>query len=260
MKKIENAVVIENKKVASNIYDMFLKSDNIAKESVCGQFIEMYVDNGVNILPRPISICEINASEGIIRIMFQVVGNGTAYFSGLKRGDIIRVLGPCGNGFNIKETDLSILVGGGIGIPPLFETAKRIKGRKIVVLGFKNKDSVILKDEFEKLKAEVLVSSDDGSIGFKGNVVELIKEKGIVEKNSIIYSCGPIPMLKALSEFANETNTKCMISLEERMACGVGACVGCAVKVFDKNEKSEIYKKVCTDGPVFSSKEVIFDA
>lgn len=249
MKSIEIAKVISINFINDLICDLKLSCPIIAKEAKAGQFVEVYPDNGVNLLSRPISICEINKEEGSLRLVFQIVGKGTKLFSELKQNDEIRLLGPCGNGYTLGEGK-SILVGGGIGVPPLLETCKQLKGEKIVVLGFRS--GSFLLEEFEKLGAKVYIATDDGSVGFKGNVVDLLKAEDI--KGDMIYSCGPKIMLKFLSLYAEENNIPCQVSMEERMACGIGACVGCVVQI--KDGDSWTYKKVCKDGPVFDSKEV----
>lgn len=251
MKSIEMAEVMSMDFINENICDMTIKCTNIAKEARAGQFVELYPDNGVNLLSRPISICEINKDEGSLRLVYQIVGKGTELFSKLKKGDSIRVLGPCGNGYSLKE-GVSLLVGGGIGVPPLLETCKNIKGEKIVVLGFRS--GSFLKEDFEKLGAKVYITTDDGSEGFKGNVVDLLKKENI--NADVIYSCGPKIMLKFLSMWAEENNIECQVSMEERMACGIGACVGCVVQI--KDGEDWVYKKVCKDGPVFDSREVMW--
>ena len=249
MKSVEMAKVLSIGFLNDSICDLKILCPKIAKEAKAGQFVEVYPDNGENLLSRPISICEIDKEVGSIRLVFQVVGKGTKLFSRLKVNDEIRVLGPCGNGYNLKGGK-SVLVGGGIGVPPLIETCKQLEGEKIVVLGFRSGSFLV--DEFEKLGAKVYVATDDGSVGFKGNVVELLKSENIVGDN--IYSCGPKVMLKFLSMYAQEKNIDCQVSMEERMACGIGACVGCVVQI--KDGDSWVYKKVCKDGPVFDSKEV----
>ena len=253
MKSIEMANIVSIKNITDNICDMVLKCPDIVKNARAGQFIELYPDNGENILARPISICKIDKAEETIRIVFQIVGKGTKQFSELKTGDKIRVLGPCGNGYEFSEANnTTILVGGGIGIPPLLEACNQIKGQKIVVLGFRSE--AFLVNEFEEAGAKVYIATDDGSAGFKGNVVELLKHENI--KGDVIYSCGPKIMLKSLSAWAKENNTTCYVSMEERMACGIGACVGCVVQI--KDGDGFIYKKVCKDGPVFNSEEVLW--
>lgn len=249
MKSIEIAKVISINFITDVICDLKLSCPVIANEAMAGQFVEVYPDNGINLLSRPISICEINKEEGILRLVFQIVGKGTKLFSELKFGDEVRLLGPCGNGYTLSEGK-SVLVGGGIGVPPLIETCKQLKGKKIVVLGFRSGSFLV--EEFEKLGAKVYVATDDGSVGFKGNVVDLLRAEGI--KGDMIYSCGPKIMLKFLSMYAEENNIPCQVSMEERMACGIGACVGCVVQI--KDGEGWAYKKVCKDGPVFDSREV----
>jgi len=253
MKKVVDALILKNISVTDNIFDMLIKAPAAAENAAAGQFIEIYTGNGVNLLPRPISICEINKNEGTLRIVYQVVGKGTGIFSRKKKGDILKIIGPLGNGYNIKNVNKSIFVGGGIGVPPLLETVKQTKGEKVVVLGFRSMD--ILKDDFEKTGARVLIATDDGSVGFKGNVIDLMKYENIT--GDVIYSCGPRIMLKFLSQYAESKGIECFVSMEERMACGIGACVGCAIKIKDGNYF--VHKKVCKDGPVFNSKEVLWN-
>jgi len=253
MKKVENAVVLRNISIANNIFDMIIEAPAIAENSAAGQFVEIYTGNGVNLLPRPISICEIDRNRGTLRLVYQVVGKGTEIFSKKVEGDILKIIGPLGNGYNIKNVKKSIFVGGGIGVPPLLETVKQANGEKIVVLGFRT--GTILKEDFEKTGAEVLIATDDGSVGFKGNAVELMKAENI--SGDIIYSCGPKIMLKFLSQYAQSKGIECFVSMEERMACGIGACVGCAVKI--KDGDFFVNKKVCKDGPVFNSEEVLWN-
>jgi len=255
MKKIEYSVVLKNTPITDNIFDMLVNAPDIAQNAVSGQFVGIYTENGINILPRPISICEIDKDAGTLRLVYQIIGKGTEIFSHKKNGDILKIIGPLGNGFDIKNVSQNVFVGGGIGVPPLLGAVKQIKSSKIVILGFRSEKNIILKDDFERAGAKVFVATDDGSVGFKGNVVELMKEKNIT--GDVIYSCGPKVMLKFLSQYAEEKNILCFVSMEERMACGIGACVGCAVKV--KENDSFINKKVCKDGPVFDSREVMWD-
>lgn len=257
MKKVEDAVIVKNEPCAENIYDMVLKAPYIAEKAQAGQFVEIYVENGINLLPRPISICEINKENGTIRLMYQVVGEGTKIFSQLKDRQNIKIMGPLGNGFKIYRSYNNVFIGGGIGVPPLLETVKAFKGVKNVILGFKNKDCVILEDDFKKLGAEVFIATDDGSYGFKGNAIELMESLNL--NIDVISSCGPKIMLKSVCEFAQKRDITCQISMEERMACGIGACVGCVVKIKECHSDKWSYKKVCTDGPVFDSCEVIWE-
>ena len=256
MKTVEYAEILENDKIADDIYSMTLFSPIIAKEAKAGQFVEVYTGLGEYILPRPISISEIDSRNGKLTLVYQTVGKGTEYFSQCPVGDLIKIMGPCGNGFEIKNcAKKHILVGGGIGIPPLVQLCKELKGEVTVFLGAKS--SPVLADKFRKLGAEVYIASDDGSIGFKGNVVELMNE--IKPDGDMIYSCGPKIMLKFLAKWAEENNIPVQVSMEERMACGIGACVGCVVKIKRKGENDWQNLKVCKDGPVFMGDEVMWD-
>lgn len=251
-KAIVSAKILKNVEIFPDIFDMILESRELSSTARAGQFLKIYVDNNKNLLPRPISICEINKEENTLRVVYQKLGEGTEYFSNLEKGEFLRVIGNCGNGYTINNGATHILVGGGIGVPPLLETCKQLKGEKIVILGFRT--GSYLKDDFEKAGAKVFVATDDGSIGFKGNVVELLKENNI--QGDYIYSCGPKPMLSALTTYAKNNNIDIQVSLEERMACGVGGCVGCVAKINQNDEP--VFKKVCKDGPVFNGLEVIF--
>lgn len=251
MKYVENARVVSIEFLQKNICSLVLECPKIAKDAKPGQFIEIYPDNGVNLLSRPISICGIEVVAGNIRVVFQVVGKGTEIFSKLKKGDRIRVLGPCGNGYNIVGGS-ALLVGGGIGVPPLLETAKKLDCPKVAVLGFRSNPFLI--NEFATICDRVYVTTDDGSEGFKGNVVQLMEKENL--SADMIYACGPKIMLKFLSQYAMKNNIPCQVSMEERMACGIGACVGCVVEI--KEGEGTTYKKVCKDGPVFDCKEVVW--
>lgn len=254
MKSFTTAEILSNKEIAENIFEMNILVPEISNEAKPGQFINIYTGLGENILPRPISISEIDKEKGSLTLIYQIAGKGTKVFSSLKENDKVQVLGPLGNGFEISEKEGTyILVGGGIGAPPLVEVAKNLKGRIIVFLG--SRSNPILVEKFQFLGAEVNVATDDGSVGFKGNVVELMKEINL--NADAIYSCGPKIMLKFLSEWALEKGIDAQVSMEERMACGIGACVGCAVKI--KKDNGFENKKVCKDGPVFKGSEVIWD-
>lgn len=253
MKTVVLSEVLYNNAIALNIFDMAVKAPKLAEMAKPGQFVEIYTDSKALLLPRPISICEIDAKNGILRFVYQVVGKGTEIFSKLKKGDSLKILGTCGNGYTLCNDNLHhIIVGGGIGVPPLLELTKKLDGKKTVILGFRN--GCFLDDEFKKY-ADVYIATDDGSVGFKGNVVQLLESLDI--KGDIIYSCGPKIMLKALSLYAQKNKINCQVSMEERMACGIGACVGCVVKI--KENEGWTYKKVCKDGPVFDPREVIWE-
>lgn len=254
-KKKCKAVITSQVMISEGIYSMWIKfpqDNNIAASAVPGQFISMYSNDGSRLLPRPISICEINSDEWMLRVVYRVVGKGTEEFSKLETGDSIDIVGPLGNGFTLKEGK-NILIGGGIGIPPMLELAKQLKGETCVVLGYRDND-LFLSEEFEKYAA-LYVSTEDGSVGTKGNVIDAIKENKLKADN--IYACGPIPMLKGVKAYALENGIKAQISMEEKMACGIGACLGCVCQSKDKDSHSNVNnKRVCKDGPVFDAEEI----
>lgn len=224
----ERAVIVSQKCIGTDIYDMVLSFPRGAKEAKPGQFIAMYCEDGTKLLPRPISICGIDAENGTLRVVYRIAGEGTRLFSKMKEGDSLEVLGPLGNGFTMKE-EKAIIVGGGIGIPPMLELAKQLSCEKTVVLGYR--DELFLKEEFDAC-TDVVVATEDGSCGTKGTVIDAINEANV--DGAVIYACGPMPMLKALAEYAEAHDMEAQISLEERMACGIGACLGCICKTKKK--------------------------
>ena len=247
----KSALVLSVDTLGEGITQIWLSCKEVASEAVAGQFINVYCNDNTRILPRPISICKIDKEEGKLRIVFRVVGSGTDEFSKLKEGDSIDIMGPLGNGFTLKD-EPAIIMGGGIGIPPMLEVAKQLTCEKTIVLGYR--DSLFLKDEFEKY-GKVVVSTEDGSFGTKGNVIDAIKENDV--KGKVIYACGPKPMLKGIKAYALENNIEAQISMEERMACGIGACLACVCKSSQVDAHSNVNnKRVCKDGPVFYAQEV----
>lgn len=249
-----DAEIIYNKEIADGIYDMSVKAADIAKTATPGQFVNIYTRDKSKLLPRPISICEINADEGILRLVYRAnKGNtGTKEFASYKAGEFVDIFGPLGVGFEVNY-DEAILIGGGVGIPPMLELSKQIYGRKVVVLGYRNNE-LFLKDDFLNY-SKVYVATEDGSVGTKGNVLDCIKENNI--RGKIILACGPKPMLKAIKEYAMEKGIECYISLEERMACGIGACLACVCKTTDINDHSLVKNaRVCKDGPVFKAEDI----
>ncbi|OON93994.1 MAG: oxidoreductase [Candidatus Epulonipiscioides saccharophilum] len=245
-KIIKYATIVENTLIAPDIYQMVIYDPQIASTAKVGMFINLYPQNSHTLLPRPISISEI--SENTLTIVYQVVGYGTTEFSILKSGDKIQISSALGKGYTIADVETHILIGGGIGTPPLVELAKQIKTKKIAVLGFK--DEPILANKFLEAGAEVYIATETGKVGFKGNVIDLIQSENIV--GDYYYACGPKPMLKALKNFCKNINKSVQLSLEERMGCGYGACVGCVCNVNGKSTK------ICVDGPVFLGNEVNF--
>ena len=262
MKIKETATIISQERLTSGVYSMWL-STSAAKEALPGQFISVYPNDKTKLLPRPISICEIDDSRqpGRLRIVYRVVGGGTEEFSKMKEGDTLDILGPNGNGFlspvreKIEKKTKALLVGGGIGIPPMLELAKKLSCSVTTVAGYRSKDEMFLTRELEEA-GELVIATDDGSFGYKGTVIDAIKEAGIV--CDVIFACGPRPMLKGIRAYAEENHIPAYISMEERMACGVGACLGCVCSSTDVDDHSKVKnKRICVDGPVFAASEVV---
>ena len=254
MKVKEKCTVISQDCIAKDIYSLWLKTDKIAAQAKPGQFVSVYCNDGGHLLPRPISLCEIDQEKGTLRLVYRVVGKGTEMFSALKAGDSVEVLGPLGNGFPMQETEGKrvFLIGGGIGVPPMLETAKQLKGEPVLVMGYR--DELFLTEEMKKA-GELVIATEDGSAGTKGNVLDAIRENDL--KADMIFACGPKPMLRALKAYGLEHNIPCYVSMEERMACGVGACLGCVCQSTEVDHHSQVKnKRVCKDGPVFLSTEV----
>lgn len=246
------AVVISSDAIAEDIYSLWIKEENVAKEAKPGQFISFFSKDGSKLLPRPISICEIDKAQGMLRVVYRIVGFGTKEFSRLKKGEIVEIMGPLGNGFTL-EGNKAILIGGGIGIPPMLELAKSLSVHKSIVLGYRT-DDLFLKEEFEPY-GDVYVSTEDGTAGTKGNVMDAIQENEI--DADIIFACGPTPMLRGIKAYAKEHGIKAQLSLEERMACGIGACLACVCKSKEKDEHTNVKnKRICKDGPVFYADEI----
>lgn len=256
-KRKENALVISQEVLADGIFSMWIRT-KAAVSAKPGQFISMYTDDGGKLLPRPISICEINKEEEKLRVVYRVTGKntGTEQFSRLRGGDTIPLIGPLGNGFPVEKAKgrRAFLIGGGIGVPPILELAKQIEcEKKQIVAGYRDMHT-FLKEEFEE-NGEVYISTEDGSAGVKGNVLDAIREHAL--EADIIYACGPTPMLRAIKAYAEEKSIVCYVSLEERMACGIGACLGCVCKTSKKDAHSNVHNsRICKDGPVFPAAEV----
>ena len=252
----ETALVLGQECIGTDIFSLWLQTKTIARNAKPGQFLSLYTGDGSKLLPRPISICEIDGENGRLRLVYRVTGKntGTEMFSRLNEGDTVEILGPLGNGFPLKEAEGKriFLMGGGIGVPPLLETAKQVQAEVTAILGYR--DELYLNHEFEKY-GKVYVATVDGSAGTKGNVMDAIRENEL--EADVIFACGPRPMLKAIKAYALEKNIPCWISMEERMACGIGACLGCVCQSKEVDHHSHVHnKRVCKDGPVFLSTEV----
>lgn len=256
MKKEKIAGIIkEQKQIATGIFDLWVTAPTIAGGAKPGQFVSLYTEDASKLLPRPISICEVNKEDGSLRLVYRVTGanTGTEQFSRLQKGDALQLMGPLGNGFMSELPGTALLIGGGIGIPPMVELAKNRTDKNLMVSGYR--DETFLQEDLEKY-GECFVATEDGSVGTKGTVIDAIKAEGL--KADIIYACGPTPMLLAIKEYAASAGiTQCYLSLEEKMACGIGACLACVCGSKEKDEHSQVHnKRICKEGPVFSAWEV----
>lgn len=236
--------IVLNKPLAENVYEMKLKGD-VSDITKPGQFINIKIDN--LFLRRPISVCDLD--NNLLTIIYKVVGKGTEQMSKMSNGKL-DVLTGLGNGYNLDLSgDKPLLIGGGVGVPPMYYLAKKLikQGKKVtVILGFNKKSEIFYEKEFIKLGADVFVTTVDGSYGIKGFVTDAIKELSY----SYVYTCGPQPMLKAVY---NTIKTSGQFSFEERMGCGFGACMGCSCKTLYGN------KRICKDGPVLVKEEIIWE-
>lgn len=256
-KKKVTAKVISQKQIAEQIYDLLLET-KLAKDAHPGQFVAVYPKGESTLLPRPISICEADKDKGTLRLVYRVAGKGTAEFSTCKAGDTLDLLGVLGNGFPVEKVKGKrvFLMGGGIGIPPLLELAKAVDERKQILLGYRNKD-LFLEEDMARY-GDVYIATEDGSVGTKGNVMDIIRAHAL--EADVIMACGPMPMLCAIKGYAAEKGIEAYISLEERMACGVGACLGCVCRTTHKDAHSHVHNaRICTEGPVFEAGEVAIE-
>ena len=287
--------VLSQRALTENIFDLKIQTD-LADEAGAGQFVGVYPKDKSTLLPRPISICEVNADRTALRLVYRIAGQGTAEFSGYRAGDDIAILGTLGNGFleavgidslagSMVQDDVEItadkmfsgkqvfLMGGGIGIPPMVQLAKTlyglmsreaaaggvpadgqdVKDRIRIIVGYRDAQT-FLREDLEQY-GKVYIATEDGSVGTKGNVMDAIAGNGLSADK--IFACGPMPMLRAIKAYAGEKDIPAYISLEEHMACGVGACLGCVVKTREVDHHSHVHNaRICTDGPVFEAKEV----
>ncbi len=247
----EHAKVLSQEQIAADVYSLWIQTEQIARSAKPGQFLALYTKDSARLLPRPISICE--RRETALRMVYRTVGAGTKEFSRLGKGDFIDVMGPLGNGYTLFRKK-AIVIGGGIGIPPMLELAKKLDAScdTDIVLGYK--DELFLHKEFEQY-GRVSVATEDGSFGIKGNVLDVIQQKNIA--GEVIYACGPMPMLRAVKRYAEDNGIQCYISLEERMACGIGACLGCVCKTKERDEHSKVHnQRICKEGPVFYAQDI----
>jgi dihydroorotate dehydrogenase electron transfer subunit len=264
------SMVIANNEVSPGYFRMRLTAPPELLVSRPGQFIMVKVRDAIDpLLRRPFGIFDLGClppdytggSElPYLEILYRVVGKGTAMLAVLHHGDHLDILGPLGRGFDQGTTvDEKVLVGGGVGLAPLYYLAKQlvVNSRVRLFVGGRTKEDILCVTEFERLGVECYVATDDGTLGTSGLVTEVM-ERHLVEGNSAItmYACGPMPMLRAVADIARRREIPCQVSLEAYMACGMGACLGCVVKGREHSEHQPDYRCVCKDGPVFNFREL----
>jgi dihydroorotate dehydrogenase electron transfer subunit len=252
----ENGIVEKNIEIAQSVFELTIRGQMVQEMNEPGQFVHIKVSGGLDpMLRRPISIAAINKEEQQFTVIFRRQGKGTSLLAEKKAGEMVDILGPLGHGFPLEEVQAgctALLVGGGIGVPPLYELAKQLvqKGVKVInVLGFQSGSAVFYEEEFTQL-GETFIATADGSYGRKGFVTSILEEYRFPA--DILYSCGPTPMLRAVE--GGTYAPKVFLSLEERMGCGIGACFACVCPTKEGQEGD--YRKVCSDGPVFRAGEV----
>lgn len=249
----EKCRVISNVELCKNIYEIVIESEEITLSAKPGQFLHIKTNMGLDpLLRRPISISRIHRDKGQLFMIYQMAGRGTKELTHFSEGDYIDVLGPLGNGFPVFKDKKCAVIGGGMGVAPLLEILNNIDECDAYI-GFKCSTFKI--EEFQKSCRNLCIATEDGSLGFKGFVTDLIDD---IKKYDIVYACGPKPMLKRVKTICEDGDVLCYMSVEERMACGIGACLVCACSI-EMEDGSRQYKKVCADGPVFKAQEVVFD-
>ncbi len=256
MKRIMMARVEGNAALTPDIFRMELRLPDSAEPAGAGQFVNVYLDDGAHLLPRPISVCR--QERDMLTLVYRVVGEGTGKLAALPAGALLRISSPLGNGYTLPERGHVLLVGGGVGVPPLLGAALACRERGLAVtaaVGYRDKSGLFLAEELAAACGAFHLATDDGSAGFRGNAVQLLGSLTLPEDTTVL-SCGPKPMLRALADFCAEHGLPLQVSLEERMGCGFGACVGCVCKLSQNGET--VQKRVCKDGPVFDGSEVIF--
>ncbi|MCU0666317.1 MAG: dihydroorotate dehydrogenase electron transfer subunit [Candidatus Omnitrophica bacterium] len=276
----EKIKVIENKKIGGRYFRIKFYSKHISSCAYPGQFVEIKVSSASGpLLRRPLGVHSVGKNS--FSVLGEIVGKGTKILSTVRPAEEIDVIGPLGSGFTFSSAQCAVLVAGGMGVAPLLflaETIRELKAksakRKIVVLiGAKSKESILCAREFKKLKADVRIATDDGSLGHKGKITDLLQSQlsALSLQPSTVYACGPDPMLREVARVAETYNIPAQVSLEQHMACGIGACLGCVIKVKSQKPtcargmpnskvKSDFeYKRVCKEGPVFDARQIVWE-
>ncbi len=249
----EKAAVMENQRVQGDVWSMTLRCASVAGAAEAGQFIQLRVPAQMLLLRRPFGVAGADAAAGTIAVYYRVLGQGTRALTALRAGDAADCLGPLGRGFDMRAKR-PLLVGGGMGLAPLLFLAARFGGAADVLLGGRNRGEVFWEALFAPFARASFVTTDDGSAGRRGFVTALLPELLAAGGYDCVYTCGPDVMMRGVAKLAAAHGVPCQVSLEKRMACGLGACLSCALDAADGARK-----KVCRDGPVFWARDVFFD-
>ncbi len=264
------SMLLSNVEVSPSYFRMRMTAPPAIVDSQPGQFVMLRVNPAIDpLLRRPFGIFDLGTFEteftdcgrqSYLEILYKVVGKGTSMLASLNKGDHLDVLGPLGKGFIPGDPTVEkLLVGGGVGLAPLYYLARElVKGSKVnLFAGGRNKEDVLCITEFERLGVETYVATDDGTLGARGLVTDVFEQQlAKARPGSMIFACGPFPMLKAVASLAERYGALCQVSLEAYMACGVGACLGCVVKGKNHSDETPDYRCVCKDGPVFDSRDL----
>jgi len=256
-----SATVVKNIRLCSDHYCLTLKSDILANTTKPGQFVNLRINGRDDLLlRRPFSVAMTRPAQSLFEIVYRVVGQGTRTMTELCRGEKVDLMGPLGTGFHLPEEPTNcLLLGGGVGVAPLWGLAAQLSKKKnnvIALLGFRSSDKVFGEDIFRKLRIEAIVTTDDGSYGLKGFVSDHL-QKSLNRSIGHAYVCGPNPMLKAVLPMIRESRIKGEVSLEERMGCGYGVCLSCVVNIAKEGVVEK--KRICTEGPVFDLEHVVLN-
>lgn len=252
----ETGRLVSKKKLAPGIFDYTVAVPRVAGAASCGQFVNVLC--GGCTLRRPISIAGFDREAGTLRLVFEIRGKGTGWLSGLREGDPVDLTGPLGHGFPLLDAGKrAVMVGGGIGTPPLLPLARHYGENAAVVSGFRTASAVILQEDYRAAGAETILCTDDGTAGMHGFTTQALERCLDSRSFDVVYTCGPKPMMRGVARLAEERGILCYVSMEERMGCGVGACLCCATPTRDK--QGEHMTRVCLNGPVFASTEVMWD-
>jgi dihydroorotate dehydrogenase electron transfer subunit len=265
-------MVLANQEVSPAYFRMQMTAPPAIGGAQPGQFVMVRVNDSIDpLLRRPFGIFDLGTvateytdcgRQTYLEILYKVVGKGTEMLSRMHQGDHLDIIAPLGKGFETGDpAGEKIMVGGGVGLAPLYYLAKElVKTSKVrLFAGGRNKEDILCITEFERLGVETYVATDDGTLGESGLVTEVMERRLTGTSNGTIFACGPMPMLRAVATMAARYDTACQVSLEAYMACGVGACLGCVMKGRNHSETTPDYRCVCKDGPVFDSTELLWD-